>query len=207
MIENFKIYLIRHAPVEKFEDCVPENNPNAIINLNHFKTLSSNIPHNSICYVSPLKRALQTAKALSKFVKFRELIIEDKLKEQNFGKWSGKKISLVWNELMKFKPRHNFSFISAEVCPPGGDTFLEQCKRVTEFIEYLYVNNQSELVIITHSGTIRAFLTYVLDIDPNIAISTEISCLSLTTLEILKKENHKNKGGRFRLINVNHQVI
>ena len=74
---------------------MPKNDPNAIINPDHFKSLASYIPDNSICYVSPLKRAIQTARQLSKFIKLREIIIEKDLREQNFGDWEGKKISVV----------------------------------------------------------------------------------------------------------------
>ena len=75
MIEISKLYLIRHAQVEKLEGYIPENNANAIINLDHLKILATCIPHNCTCYVSPLKRALQTAKALSKFTNFKELLL------------------------------------------------------------------------------------------------------------------------------------
>ena len=93
MIKTNKIYLIRHAPVKKIKGYVPTNDPNAIINPDHFKILASHIPDNSICYVSPLKRAIQTAHQLSKFMNLREIIIEKNLREQNFGDWQGKKIS------------------------------------------------------------------------------------------------------------------
>ena len=77
MIETNKIYLIRHAPVKKIEGYVPKNDPNAIINPDHFKSLALHIPDNSICYVSPLKRAIQTAHQLSKFINLRKIIIEN----------------------------------------------------------------------------------------------------------------------------------
>ena len=137
----------------------------------------------------------------------REIIIEEDLREQNFGDWEGKKISVVWEELKNFKIQHNFSFICPEVCPPNGDSFLDQCKRIGSFMENLNLSNRKSIVIITHSGTIRAFLSLILDIDHNKAISIEISHLSITSIEVLKKENCKNKGGRYRLLNINNQVI
>ena len=91
MIETLKLYLIRHAPVKKFEGYIPKNNPNAVINFEQLKKISAHIPCDSTCYVSPLKRSIQTAKALSKYVEFREIIVEKKLIEQSFGEWEGKK--------------------------------------------------------------------------------------------------------------------
>ena len=38
---------------------------------------------------------------------FKEIVIEKKLREQNFGEWQGKKISLVWEEIKKFKTKIN----------------------------------------------------------------------------------------------------
>ena len=207
MIETLKLFLIRHAPVKKFDGYIPKNNPNAIINLDHFKSLASRLPFDSTCYVSPLKRAVQTAKALSKYVNFRELIVEQKLTEQSFGEWEGKKISVVWDELKMFKNQHNFSFICPEICPPRGDSFLDQCKRTSTFIENLNFYDHSSIIIIAHSGTIRAFLSNMLGIDPNKAIGIEISHLSITSLEVIKKYDVLNRGGKYRLLNVNHQII
>ena len=207
MIEISKLYLIRHAQVEKLEGYIPENNANAIINLDHLKILATYIPHNCTCYVSPLKRALQTAKALSKFTNFKELLIDNKLKEQNFGEWGGKKISSVWNEIKMFKKKHNFSFIYPELSPPKGDSFSDQCKRVASFVETLNLSNKKSIVIVTHSGTIRAFLSYILNIDPNIAISIDISHLSITSFEIIINGQFENSGGKYRLLNVNHTIV
>ena len=207
MINTCRLYLIRHAPVKKKEGYVPENNPKAIINSDHFKMLAAYIPDNSLCYVSPLKRALQTATALSKFTNFKELLIDNKLKEQNFGEWGGKKISSVWNEIKMFKKKHNFSFIYPELSPPKGDSFLDQCKRIGLFMENLNLSNRKSIVIITHSGTIRAFLSHILNIDPNIALSIEISHLSITSLEVMTNGQLKNSGGKYRLLNVNHTII
>ena len=65
--------------------------------------LATLIPNNCVWYVSPLKRAIQTAEALSKFVNYSKVVIENKLIEQNFGDWSGKKISDVWEVLKNVK--------------------------------------------------------------------------------------------------------
>ena len=207
MIETLKLYLIRHAPVKKFEGYIPKKNPNAVINFEQLKRLAAYIPSDSTCYVSPLKRAKQTAKALSKYVEFRKIIVEKKLIEQNFGEWEGKKISVVWDKLKLFKNQHNFSFICPEICPPKGDSFLDQCKRTSTFINNLNFHDHSSIIIIAHSGTIRAFLSHMLGIDPNKAIGIEISHLSITSLEVIKRCDVLNRGGKYRLLNVNHQII
>ena len=113
MIYTSKLFLIRHAPVKNLKGHVPKSNPDAVINKRHIKRLAAFIPDKCTWYVSPLKRTIQTAEALSKFVNVGEMKFDDKLIEQNFGNWAGKKISEVWEELKHHKNLHNFSFI----CP------------------------------------------------------------------------------------------
>ena len=78
--------------------------------------------------------------------------------EQNFGDWAGKKISDVWEELKNNKSQHNFSFICPEICPPNGDSYLDQCNRVSNFIDNFDFHDKKSVVYITHSGTIKAIL-------------------------------------------------
>lgn len=207
MNKNKKLILVRHAPVEKVNGYIPKNNPNAVINLDHIKKLAYYIPKASYCYVSPLKRTIQTAKALSKFVYFEDIIKERDLVEQNFGDWSGKKISDVWEELKHHKSHHNFSFICPETYPPNGDSYLDQCKRVANFIDNFNFDNKNSVVLVTHSGTIRAILSHILGIDPDKSIGIEISHLSFTLIEVAYKQDHEHRGGKYRLLKVNQQVI
>ena len=53
----------------------------------------------------------------------------------------------------------------------------------------------------------QLFLSRILDLDPNKAIGIEISYLSITSIEVLKKDNIRNKGGKYRLLSVNNQFI
>ena len=188
------------------QGCVPKYNPDALIDSERLKILASHIPTESTCFVSPLKRAIQTTEALGNYVDFKKVIIDKNLEEQNFGSWGGKKISLVWNELKKSKNQHNFSFICPETCPPNGESFLEQCARVRFFIKKIKFKDYSALVIVAHAGTIRGFITHLLGLEPDKTISIEIAHLSITTFEILREENICNKGGKYRLLNVNQQV-
>ena len=134
-------------------------NPDAVINKRHIKRLAAFIPDKCTWYVSPLKRTIQTAEALSKFVNVGEMNFEEKLVEQNFGNWAGKKISEVWDELKHHKDQHNFSFICPEICPPNGNSFLDQCSRIASFIDTLNFYDQNPIVVIAHAGTIKAFLS------------------------------------------------
>ena len=206
MIKPVKLYLIRHAPVKQVKGCFPEHNPVAIIKNNKIKMLATLIPNNCVWYVSPLKRAIQTAEALSKFVNYSKMVRENKLIEQNFGDWSGKKISDVWEVLKECKTKHNFSFISPDFSPPNGESFKEQSKRVGIWLEKLDVLKGKSIVIISHAGTIRSILSYALKIKNDYAIGIEIRHQSLNILEMINKNDNRHKGGRFRLLALNIEV-
>ena len=168
--------------------------------------LATLIPNNCVWYVSPLKRAIQTAEALSKYVTYSKMVRENKLVEQNFGDWSGKKISEVWEILNKSKTKHNFSFISPSESPPNGESFKKQSKRVGNWLENLNVPEGKSIVIISHAGTIRSILLHALKIKHDYAIGIEILHQSLSILEMISKDDNKYKGGRFRLIALNKVV-
>ena len=205
MIKPAKLFLIRHAPVKQITGFFPKHNPNAIIKDSQFKKLATLIPNNCVWYVSPLKRAIQTAKALSKYVTYSKMINENKLVEQNFGDWSGKKISEIWEILKKNKNRHNFSFISPGVSPPNGESFKELSKRVEIWVKHLDLSEGKSIVIISHAGTIRSILSYALKIKPDYAIGIEILNQSLNILEMITNNENQYKGGRFRLIALNKE--
>ena len=206
MIKPAKLFLIRHAPVKEITGFFPEHNPNAILIDSQLKKLATLIPNNCVWYVSPLNRAIQTAKALSKYVTYSKMIHENNLVEQNFGDWSGKKISEVWEILKKSKTKHNFSFISPDVSPPNGESFKEQSKRVRMWIKNLNVLEGKSIVIISHAGTIRSILSHALKIKHDYAIGIEILHQSLNILEMITNNDNKYKGGRFRLIALNKGV-
>ena len=206
MIKPTKLYLIRHAPVKQIKGFFPKHNPDAIIKNNQVKMLATLIPNNCVWYVSPLKRAIQTAEALSKYLTYSKMVSENKLVEQNFGDWSGKKISEVWKILNKSKTKHNFSFISPSESPPNGESFKKQSKRVGIWLENLNVPEGKSIVIISHAGTIRSILLHALKIKHDYAIGIEILHQSLNILEMISKDDNKYKGGRFRLIALNKVV-
>ena len=206
MIKPSKLFLIRHAPVKKITGFFSQHNPDAIIKNNKIKKLATCLPNNCDWYVSPLKRAIQTAEALSRYKQYSKIIIENSLVEQNFGDWSGKKISEIWKVINKNKDKHNFSFISPEFSPPNGESFLEQSKRVEIWLKKLKLKAGQNILIITHAGTIRAILSHALQIKPDFAIGLEVTYQSYSVLEMLSKKDNKHKGGQFRLLSFNNII-
>ena len=203
MIKSSKLFLIRHSPVKQVKGYFPRHDPNAIVRDSQIKKLAKIIPGNSVWYVSPLRRAIQTAKALSKYTKYSKMIIENQLVEQNFGDWSGKKVSQIWQILKHNQNKHNFSFISPELSPPNGESFKEQSKRVVTWLENLDLLEGNNIVIISHAGTIRSIISHALQIKLDYALGIEINYETLSILEIISNKDNKYNGGRFRLISLN----
>ena len=133
-------------------------------------------------------------------------MLENNLVEQNFGDWSGKKISKIWKIINKNEDKHNFSFISPEFSPPNGESFLEQSKRVKIWLKKLKLKAGQSILIITHAGTIRAILSHALQIKPDFAIGLEVTHQSFSVLEMLSKKDNKHKGGQFRLLSFNNVI-
>ena len=206
MIKPAKLFLIRHAPVSSRKGFFPEHDPDAVIKKIQLKKLANVIPGNSIWYVSPLKRTIQTAEALSKYISYSQKTEEKNLAEQNFGDWSGKKISDVWKILKKNHSKHNFSFISPEVSPPNGESYIQQCKRVSHWLKNLSILENENIVVIAHSGTIKAIFSHTLKIKPEFTIGIDINHLSLSIFEVLTKKDSKYRGGRYRLLALNREI-
>ena len=206
MIKPAKLFLIRHAPVSSRKGFFPEHDPDAVIKKIQLKKLANVIPDNSTWYVSPLKRTIQTAEALSKYISYSQKTEEKNLAEQNFGDWSGKKISDIWKILKKNHSKHNFSFISPEVSPPNGESYIQQCKRVSHWLKNLSILENENIVVIAHSGTIKAIFSHTLKIKPEYTIGIDINHLSLSIFEVLTKKDSKYKGGRYRLLALNREI-
>ena len=206
MIKPAKLFLIRHAPVSSRKGFFPEHDQDAVIKKIQLKKLANVIPDNSTWYVSPLKRTIQTAEALSKYISYSQKTEEKNLAEQNFGDWSGKKISDIWKILKKNHSKHNFSFISPEVSPPNGESYIQQCKRVSHWLKNLSILENENIVVIAHSGTIKAIFSHTLKIKPEFTIGIDINHLSLSIFEVLTKKDSKYKGGRYRLLALNREI-
>ena len=206
MIKPAKLFLIRHAPVSSRKGFFPEHDPDAVIKKIQLKKLANVIPDNSTWYISPLKRTIQTAEALSKYISYSQKTEEKNLAEQNFGDWSGKKISDIWKILKKNHSKHNFSFISPEVSPPNGESYIQQCKRVSHWLKNLSILENENIVVIAHSGTIKAIFSHTLKIKPEFTIGIDINHLSLSIFEVLTKKDSKYKGGRYRLLALNREI-
>ncbi|GAA4843470.1 alpha-ribazole phosphatase [Algivirga pacifica] len=104
-------------------------------------------------FSSPLQRCTLLAKEL--FPINIPLEVDDRLKELNFGEWEMK----AWDEIpLKVLQPWMDDFVHTPTL--GGESYLMLYQRLLQFIEDLKSTDLQKVVIVTHSGVIRAFKSY-----------------------------------------------
>jgi len=102
-----------------------------------------------IIYCSDLKRALKTAQIIKERNYYNvEIIIDNRLREQNMGIWEGMNFNEVLNENKEFfiKIKQNPFLFN----PPKGETFLELYSRIKAFIDDLENSDFENILIVGH---------------------------------------------------------
>ncbi|MDB5664285.1 histidine phosphatase family protein [Cypionkella sp.] len=137
------------------------------------------------CLISPALRCVQTAATLWPEGERRQV---SRLWEQDFGAW----------EDVAFADLPDLGTLSgAELAahqPPGGESFLALCARVTPALQEA-VALGGKVVIVAHAGVIRAALGLALGA-PELGLVFQVAPLSLTTIIALP-------GGIFSIVGVN----
>lgn len=102
------------------------------------------------CYSSPINRAKQTSEIL-----FDHVILDDRLKEMNFGTYEGKNIS----ELLKDKQYDAlWNQPDDNIRLPEGESYAEVQKRLLNFINEIYQKNSDKTIFVTIHGMLFIIL-------------------------------------------------
>ena len=96
-------------------------------------------------YCSPLSRC----KLLADTCGYSCAIPDSRLLEMNFGDWELKKFDDIKDPKLQewFDDWFNVS-------PPGGESFLDQNRRVKSFLDDLMISKNKNILIFTHAGVI-----------------------------------------------------
>ena len=108
---------------------------------------------------SDLKRAVETANIIKGSTK--ELLIDKRLRELNFGKWEGKS----YKEVETAYPDHWNLWIEdyENAAPTEGESFMTMYNRVSQCMdEMLDRYKDKSLVIVSHNGSLRVIAAYLL---------------------------------------------
>lgn len=108
-------------------------------------------------YCSKEKRAGESAEIISKICNAPLLAING-LEERNWGDFSNK----TWDEVkevlepMSLEKRYNY-------VPPKGESWKEVEERIIKTIDHILKDNQGKVVVVvSHAGTIRILMPYLL---------------------------------------------
>jgi alpha-ribazole phosphatase len=176
MARATQIWLVRHAPVDGPRGVI--HGPDAPADTTDtaaFDALKTVLPGLAPTFCSPARRTRETASALQ-----LAPVIEPAFREQDFGAWSGRRHHDLAAELGD--AYRAFWTAPARNTPPGGESFVEQIKRTATRLETL---PEGDVILVVHSGTVRAALAIALDIAAENALCFVIDPLSVTRIDRL----------------------
>jgi alpha-ribazole phosphatase len=172
-----KLWLVRHAPVDGPRDVIHGEGAAADpSDAAAFAALKAKLPQNARAVCSPARRTFETAVALG-----LDPVKDSAFAEQDFGAWTGRRHDDLTAELGD--AYRDFWQRPANSRPPGGESFVDQVSRTVAGLAALPAG---EVILVVHSGTIRAALAIALDLEPNAALRFVIEPLSLTRIDRLK---------------------
>jgi alpha-ribazole phosphatase len=170
------LWLVRHAAVDGTAGTIhaPEA-PADLGDRTQIEALRRHLPQDATSYASPLRRTVDTARALG-----LDPVMVSEFSEQKFGDWTGQRhddlaatggaaYARFWND-------------PARARPPGGESFEDQIARVRKGFSRI---DAGSAIVVVHSGTIRAALCIALDLTPQAALRFVIDPLSLTRIDRL----------------------
>lgn len=154
-----KIYLTRHGQdQDNFDGILNGHRDTDLTNLGlkQASDLARMIKKEDIkidkIYSSPLKRAHQTAKIISEFLKLDNLENLEMLIERDFGEMTGKLVSesenLAPNEVLKTSTVNYF------LEPKGGESFPDLFKRACLILEFLKNKHKEGSILLVSHGDI-----------------------------------------------------
>jgi len=133
-------------------------------------------------YTSPLKRALKTAEIINENYRL-DIVLSDGLKERNFGIWD----DLTLEEMTQKYPLEYNEWISdwIKYRIKEGESAQEAYERTAAFVEGLIRNNDDGVfMLVTHLGTIRFILAYLLNLGIENSWRFRVNNASITKVEI-----------------------
>jgi alpha-ribazole phosphatase len=170
------LWLIRHAPVDGPRGVIhAPDAPADLSDAETFAALQARLPAQAFAVCSPARRTRETAARLGLVAN------EDAaFREQDFGAWTGRRHNDLTAEFGA--AYREFWKSPAGNRPPGGESFVDQIARARGGLAGLPAG---DVVLVVHSGTVRAVLAIALELAPDSALRFVIDPLSLTRIDRL----------------------
>jgi alpha-ribazole phosphatase len=178
MAAETNLWLVRHAPVDGPRGVIHGSDaPADVSDALAFAALKAKLPASAHAVCSPARRTQETARALG-----LDAVGEGAFREQDFGTWTGRRHDDLVAELGDLY--RDFWKSPASNRAPGGESFVDQISRAAAGLAALPAG---DVVLVVHSGTIRAVLAIALDLAPESALRFVIDPLSLTRIDRLEQ--------------------
>lgn len=162
------LYVVRHGQTDwNIQGLIQgstdiELNPTGIKQANQTSELLKNINFSEI-YSSPLKRTIDTAKAINKYHHL-DVIIDNRLIERNFGDFEGT------NNVLK--DISDYLDINLNLNTNNVESINTLLKRIEEFLLDIYIkykDTDSNILVVTHGGVSIAITAVINNIKNNLA--------------------------------------
>lgn len=196
-----KLYLLRHGETDWNQKSIFQGQTDIDLNesgqndARKAVEIFKDIKINQI-YSSDLKRAQNTALMISEN-KNLEIQIDKQLREISFGDWEGLKFKEIKNQFPKMIT--DWQQDPLHYSPPAGEKLIDFKKRIVNFFKKMIQKNKGDkILVVTHGGVIKVYLTAILAIDPQNFWQFQIDNGSLTEIKfydediILSKLNFTN---------------
>jgi broad specificity phosphatase PhoE len=198
---------IRHAPVPDGGRIYGQSDVDCdCSDVEIFRILARELPHDAVWVTSNLVRTTQTAAAIlaaagsNRFAGVKPFA-EPAFAEQHLGEWQGQERKAFY--AARKVGTHTLWFAPASERPRGGESFDDLMHRVVPAIERLNREYQGrDIVAVTHGGTIRAAMGFALGLTAQAALAFSVENCSLTRID------HLTAGGGdglWRIVAVNHR--
>lgn len=126
------------------------------------------------CYSSPLTRCNTLAQELSK-----NYTTDNRLMELHFGDWENKSWDKIPPEELNLWMQ---DFVN--IAPPNGESYNTLHQRTKAFVDDLLATEKKSVIIVTHAGNIRSFLSLTLGLPLQNSFRIEIPYGAVIVLEI-----------------------
>jgi len=182
-----RLFLIRHAATEASEKKLLLGSTNSGVSntgLLQVERLSALMaPYNpGAWFCSPLQRVIQTAEEMQSLgVIDQQFILDDRLKEIDFGRWEQKSFAEIEVSDPGLIPA--WSKYDDFVFPEGEDVAAFAC-RVAEMLDVFRSAGESQIGIVTHGGVIRNMICLSLGISTRNYMLFSVSPASLTIIDL-----------------------
>ena len=182
-----KLILVRHAITEDNKGCKLSGHIDSILSEEGKKQIKD---LNKFLQLEKIDKIYTTTSSRTKYTveeiaqeRNMEIIEKDTLKEISFGDFEG----LDFNEIKDRYPDEFQKMIDEgyNYRYPNGESLVDSYNRVVKEIKDIVNNNDNKNILIcSHGGTIRNILTYLISNSYNYHWNFRIDNCSVTTLEI-----------------------